>query len=229
MLAHPFFPENVGSIARAMRVTGFEHLAIVGGPEPTHPQALKLAVGASGILEAAIRYEALDEAIAGIPFVVGTTPDRYDGWRDHAPREAARLAMSWATRGPIALVFGNEKNGLSRHALERCHVVLRIPQVGGGPALNLAQAAMIVCYEWMCAANEDEPMTGLPDVAPPEVLAGLEAQLEDLLARHGFLKPHNASKKLGTLRRILGRLQLSAAEIALLRGIISELAGSRRG
>lgn len=223
VLAHPFFPENVGAIARAMRVTGLTQLRLAGGVDPLHANARKMAVGAASILEEARRFETLDEALEGASYVVGTTPDLYEGWPTHDPAEAARFAASWALEGQVAMVFGNEKNGLSRHALERCHAVLRIPQVGGGPSLNLAQAAMIIFYEWMQVSQELRCETTLAQLAPPAQLAGLETQLFSLLTDQGFMKPHHASKKKGALRRILGRVRLTPEEVALLRGVLATL------
>lgn len=224
VLEHPFFPENVGSIARAMRNMGLGRLDLVGGVAPTHPNAYKLAVEAGFILEGARVHESLEAAFGGATLVIGTTAHPFRELRPLTPREAGALARSHD--GEVALVFGNEKNGLSLDALRLCHEVVRIPCPVPDASLNLSQAATILCYEWLSAALEGgppDPLVGWTAIAGPEELDALASHLEDALETAGLFKAHHADKKMATLRRMLGRLRLDAEELSLLRGVARRL------
>ena len=223
---HPFFPENIGSIARAMHNTGLTALHLVEGVSPLHPNALKLAVNSGHLLEAAQVHATFEEAIAGCTLVIGSTAQPYQGLRPLTPREAARLAATHD--GPVALVLGNEKNGLSLDELRRCHEVVRIPCLAPGASLNLAQAAMILFYEWLSTALDAEggppdPLVGWTAIAPAEALDRLTSQLDGALDEAGFFKPHNASQRRAVIRRVVGRLRLDPAETELLFGVVQKL------
>lgn len=221
---HPFFPENIGSIARAMHNTGLTALHLVGGADPHHPNAAKLAVNAGHLLDRAQVHATLDEALAGATLVIGTTAHPFEVLRPLTPREASRLAASHD--GPVALVLGNEKNGLSLEELRRCHEVVRIPCLAPGASLNLAQAAMILFYEWLSTALEGgppDPLVGWTAIAPPDEVDRLGDHLDAVLTEAGFFKPHNASQRRAVLRRLLGRLRLDPAEAELLHGVARKL------
>jgi TrmH family RNA methyltransferase len=223
---HPFFPENVGSIARAMHNTGLSELHLVAGVSPDHPNAAKLAVNSGHILAAACVHETFEQALSGATLVIGTTAQPYKDLRTMTPREAARLAATHD--GPVALVLGNEKNGLSLDELRRCHEVVRIPCLAPGASLNLAQAAMIVFYEWLSTSIEAEggppdPLVGWTALAPADELDRLTAHLDAALDEAGFFKPHNASQRRAVLRRVIGRLRLDPGEAELLHGVVGKL------
>ncbi|MDB5102213.1 MAG: methyltransferase [Cyanobacteria bacterium RYN_339] len=229
VLHHPFFPENVGSVARVMRNCGLTELHVAEGVEPTHEGAFKLAVASGHILETARYHAGLEAALAGATLVLGTTSHPFPHLRVLTPREGAELARSHV--GPVALVFGNEKNGLAIGELRRCDAVIRIPSPVKDASLNLAQAAMVVCYEWMLAAEAGgppDPLAGWRDLAPAEELEAFILHLESLLQERGFYKPHNEDQRRSVLRRIAARLQLDREEVSVLRGLVSKL-GQARG
>lgn len=228
VMMHPFFPENLGAAARAMKNCGLSRLIVADpGPVlPTHDNARKLAVMSQEILETAEVVPTLDEAIAGASLVLGTTRALYDGMTALTPREAARLASAHAAGGgQVALVFGNEKNGLSKEELRRCHQVVRIPAARPDTSLNLAQALMVIAYEWFQAAevpapDEGEPLTAI--AVAPEVSRVAE-DLATLLEARGFFKPHNRSKKEAMIRRVLSRAILTPDEASVFRGLAHRL------
>lgn len=223
VMEHPFFPENVGAAARAMRNCGLSRLVLVDGIDPAHPNARKMAVRSESILDHAVRANSLDEAIAGASLVIGTTRFPYPGMRLLTPREAMPLVVAHAAHGDIAWVFGNEKNGLSRDALRKCHQVVRIPCAAPDASLNLSQAIMVIAYEIMLAALEvdalpvERPLTGDRD------LAQLAAHLESALTRAGFFKPHQRARREALLRRILSRIALDPDEASVLHGVAHRL------
>lgn len=230
VLEHPFFPENIGSVARAMRNTGLSRLVVAGGADPAHANAHKLAVGATHLLDAAHLTPDLASALDGATLVLGTSCHPFKEIPPLTPREAAALAARHD--GEVALVFGNEKNGLPIDALRRCHAVVRIPSPVPDASLNLAQAATIFCYEWLLAAQADgppDPLVSYPAIAEPDTLARVGTQLEDVLTRAGYFKTHNANKRRGALLRLLGRLRLTEEEASLLAGMARHLAWSLDG
>lgn len=222
VMEHPFFPENVGAAARAMHNCGLSRLVLVDGVDPLHANALKLAVRSEAILQEAHRARGLEEAIAGASLVLGTTRMPYPGMRILTVKEAIPLVVDHARHGEIAWVFGNEKNGLSREALQHCHQVVRIPCVDPQASLNLAQAVMVIAYEVMAAALA---VSELPDRVPLTAsdFDLLVDRLGEALDRAGFLKPQQGARRVAILRRVLSRIALDPDEAALLFGVARKL------
>lgn len=224
VLHHPFFPENVGSAARAMRHFGLAELHVAEGVDPRHPNARKLAVASEHLLDAAHYHETLEEALSGATLVLGTTSHPFPHLRVLTPVEAGELARAHA--GRVALVFGNEKNGLAIGELRRCDAVVRIPGPVRDASLNLAQAVNIVCYQWFLASQAGgppDPLVGWRDLATAETVNVVLEQLEDALWARGFYKDHNADQRRAVLRRVAARLQLDVEEASVLRGLLSKL------
>ncbi|MNY23167.1 tRNA (cytidine/uridine-2'-O-)-methyltransferase TrmJ [compost metagenome] len=198
---------------------------------PTHDNARKLAIMSEEILAAAEVVPTLDEAIAGTSLVIGTTRALYDGMTSLTPREAARLASAHSVGGgQVALVFGNEKNGLSNEELRRCHQIVRIPAARPDTSLNLAQALMVIAYEWFQASEEAVQTAGEPltAIALEAEVSQVATDLAELLREGGFFKDHNRSKKEAMLRRVLSRAILAEDEASVFRGLAHRLAGVTR-
>lgn len=232
VLVHPFFPENIGSVARAMDNSGLHRLVIADpGPAlPDHPNAHKLASHATSILERAAVAPSLEAALAGVSLAVGTTQHPLQDVPMLLPREAARLAARHvAGGGEVALVFGNEKNGLTREAMRRCHQIVRIPTNSANPSLNLSQAVMILAYEWLLASMEDPPGEGAPLTALDREAAQVASDLADALQAGGFFKAHNRSQKEAVIRRVLSRAFLEPAEVSMFRGMAQRLGRLLKG
>lgn len=150
VLVQPHYPENVGAAARAIKTMGFWDLALVKPSRlavPEHEMAKKMAVKSRDVLDTARRCDSLADALDEIALVLGTTSRRgVSGVL--SPREAARIAERHAERHQhVALVFGNEKTGLSQVDLALCHERVRIPMAADQPSVNLAQAVQILAYE----------------------------------------------------------------------------------
>lgn len=220
VMVHPFFPENVGAAARAMKNCGLSELVLVEGCPPDHPNALKMAVGSEEILEKARIVDTLEEALEGVKLAFGTTSNGYENHRPLFPREAASLAS--AEQGKIALVFGNEKNGLKKREIALCHQTLRIPSAVEGASLNLAQAIMVCAYEWQLATKPEDSLP-LSRLAAPEELSRVQNGLNSLLERAGFYKAHQATRNRAILARILTRLRIDRDEAEILKTLIQKL------
>jgi TrmH family RNA methyltransferase len=150
VLVRPHYPENVGAVARAMKVMGLTRLALVKPGRiavPEHDMARKMAVKSADVLGSAERFESLADALSGCAWAYATTSRRGVS-NVLAPRQAAVQTAFAAAEGlSVAFVFGNEKTGLSAEEHALCAEAIRIPIAAEQPSLNLAQAAQILAYE----------------------------------------------------------------------------------
>jgi TrmH family RNA methyltransferase len=165
VLVRPHYPENVGAVARAMKVMGFTRLVLVKPGRiavPEHEMARKMAVKSTDVLAAAESKATLQEALEGCAWAFATTSRRGVSGIV-TPRHAAHQAVLAADRGQsIAFVLGNEKTGLSPEDRALCAEAIRIPIAADQPSLNLAQAAQILAYELFTVGLEHRASSG-PD------------------------------------------------------------------
>ena len=165
VLVRPHYPENVGAAARAIKTMGFLQLTLIKPGRlavPEHEMAFKMAVKSWDVLTDARRCDDVASAVSDVSLVIATTARRgFSGVIQ--PREmAARAVEHAAAGGKIALLFGNEKTGLSEaeHAWATLHV--RIPMAADQPSVNLAQATQIIAYELFAEALAQRARSGLP-------------------------------------------------------------------
>jgi tRNA/rRNA methyltransferase/tRNA (cytidine32/uridine32-2'-O)-methyltransferase len=146
VLLRPRNADNLGAIARAMKNFGLSDWVVVS-PNPKLlevPGMNRLAVHAGELLESVRRVDSLAEAVADCAWVVGTTMRRIEGRRRLSPEAVAERARGGAN---LALVFGDERSGLTNEDLAQCHDVSSIPASEEQPSLNLAQAVLVYAYE----------------------------------------------------------------------------------
>lgn len=182
---------------------------VVVNPEVTDFEpARRLAVHAGDILDLMQRRETLADAVADCSWVVGTTSRRLPGARRLVPRTFARQAVQrMGAEGRVALVFGDEGNGLANDELLRCHDLSYVPASGEQPSLNLAQAALLYAYELRTAVDELAGRRNTPPepiAATDDELVRLEEALKEALTSGGFLKGdgrHAVRELLATIRR----------------------------
>jgi tRNA/rRNA methyltransferase len=157
ILTQTLHPGNVGAAARAMKTMGFDELVLV------KPHDLKVlnrkktkesASGALNVLEGARICESLDQALEGIDVWCATGMPN-DMARERAVQKYAAprpflqdLVQPHHNISSIAIVFGNEKVGMTQADLELCHVVLGIPTNPNFGSLNLASAVQLIAYDW---------------------------------------------------------------------------------
>jgi tRNA/rRNA methyltransferase len=222
VLVRPKFPDNIGSVARAMKNMGLSRLAVVNGCSPLLANAYKLASGAEDLLERAEEFLTLREAISEMGYVVGMTSRKGKERGPHLALEPlAKKLVPLSQQNLIGLAFGSEKEGLTNEELSLCHLSARIPSVESFPSLNLAQAVMVVCYELFKNSTE------IPKKAVRLAEAGQRERMfehmERTLLRIGFLDAHNPKRIMRVLRRIFGRSQLDEREVQILHGIWSQM------
>ncbi len=233
ILVDPQMGENIGMVARAMWNCGLDDLRLVrprdGWP---NPRAMSAASGATPVLDKVRLFETTAEAVADLRRIYATTArDRHMTKGVVTPRRAAEEMQAAARRGARAgVIFGKEAWGLNNDDVTLADAVLMVPLNPEFTSLNLAQAVLLVGYEWyqMAAGKPGHGLTvpGKTRLATKEELIGFFEHLEDELDDCGFL--HVKEKRptmVRNIRNLFQRAQLTEQEIRTLRGIVAGLAG----
>ena len=220
-------PGNIGAAARAMKTMGLSRLFLVAPEAYPHREATALAAGADDVLDHAVVCADLDAALADCRIVLGCTArSRRVALAEHAPREAASMLVEAAALGPVALVFGRERTGLTNEELQRCHAAVHIPANPDYSSLNIAAAVQVLCYELRLAL-----LAGAPAAAPVATdeqpatqgeLEGFFGQLEQALHDIDFHKGRAPELVMQRLRRLFLRAAPDPREVRILRGILAD-------
>ena len=235
ILVRPQLAENIGAVARAMGNGGLFHLRLVS-PRDGWPQekAWRTASGADAILDALSLHSTLADAVADLHHVYATCPrPRHIITPVLTARGAAAELQEVTARGlRVGVLFGPERAGLDNDEMAHADALIRYPLNPAFMSLNVAQAVMILAYEWWTAA-ETAPsrtlMTNETRIATKGQLENFLAQLVDQLDACGFLR--NRPKRPGMVRNIrhfLQRGEVTEQELRTLHGIVTELAIGRR-
>ncbi len=231
VLVRPQLGENIGKAARAMLNFGLTDLRLVkprdGWPNPSAGPA---ASGADIVLEHARVFETVAEAVADCPFVFATTVRKRGLVLPVvAPEQAAREIR--ARSQGSAILFGAERSGLETEEVAVAQKIVTVPINPEFGSLNLAQAVIIMAYEWSKHEALAVPTQGDPAEprATQEQLEGLIGQLDQALDEAGYYFPRDrtpATRK--TMRTILTKAGWSNREVQALRGMIRALCNPRR-
>ena len=214
-------PANIGAAARCMMNLGLRHLILVDPPKDERGEAQKLAAGAYELIEKAAVFPTLTGALADHGLVLGTS--RHKGRRRknvNTPREAAEMVMPMLADNRVAVVFGNEVNGLENSELALCHEIITIPSSDAFPSLNLSHAVMIVAYELYLASGEGVGQGGRL-LARLEETEGLYLQLQETLQTIGFLERDHPERMMFSFRQLFGRAGLTSRDVSIVRGVLS--------
>jgi TrmH family RNA methyltransferase len=214
---------------------GLFHLRLVA-PRDGWPQerAWRMASGADRILEAATVHETVADAVADLHHVFATCPRPRHIVKPvlTARGAAAELRIITARSLRAGLLFGPERAGLDNDDMACTDALIRYPLNPAFMSLNLAQAVMVMAYEWWTAAEETLPrrlMTNETHVATKAELENFLGLLVDQLDACGFLR--NAPKRPGMVRNIrhfFQRGEVTEQELRTLHGVVTELAHGRR-
>ncbi len=217
-------PGNVGAACRALKAMGLSRLSLAACPEYPEEAVRTLALHAWDVYASARRFASLGPALSGCSLAAGFT--RRTG-RIRAPsplgvEEFARRAVSG--KGRVALVFGNERDGLSREELGLCDVAVRIPTSGAFPSLNLAQAVQIASWELSRACRAREAKAAGREAGPGEaagraLLDEAVREIADDLARIGFFKIAGRPELVRFLRSLLARAAVDGRELDYFRSL----------
>jgi TrmH family RNA methyltransferase len=220
----PRNPLNIGAAARAMSNFGFAELSLVNPYEVAFREA-RSAVKAQKVLADAREYATVPEAIADCALVVGTTSKGHRAL-DHPLRRlelGGRLIARKLASGPVALLFGSEKFGLSNDDMSYCHWLMRIPSREEHASMNLGQAVALCLYEIVRspAAAKAKPEARLP--AKAEDLDRLTVLLDQVLEHSGYVHARvQGSTRLKT-RRLIRRMDLSVHDAEVWLGMLRQI------
>ncbi|MEF7616337.1 RNA methyltransferase [Aquincola sp. MAHUQ-54] len=228
ILVNTSHPGNVGAAARAMKVMGFSDLVLVQprfGDVLSQEETVAMASGAADILVRARIVASIDEALDGIDHLCATAMTPRDfGPPTHAPR--AHLPALAARGARLGFVFGSERYGLPNEVVYRCHACLSIPTDPAYGSLNLAQAVQVIAYDWRQALGGFGVVPRAPAAAPADAAAvqGLLSHWREVLEAIGYLDPAAPKKLMPRLNQAANRLDLTADEVHILRGIAKTVA-----
>jgi tRNA/rRNA methyltransferase len=230
VLVRPQLGQNIGKAARAMLNFGLTEMRLVrprdGWP---NPDAGPAASGADVVLEQAQVFGTVAEAIGDCPRVYASTVRRRDlvmpvlGPEQMADEIAASPQRS-------AILFGPERSGLETEEVALSHAIVTVPINPDFGSLNLAQAVILLAYEWSKRSElATPPAKNLEPVAPHGELEGLIGQLEeDLHAKGYFHPPSRTQATKNTIRTIFTKTGWSSREVKAVRGIVRALVGPPR-
>lgn len=231
VLHRPSSAENIGAVARALKNFGLSSLVLVEPPGWAGParsgaghsggedvllRARRTARHAADLLERAERHADLRAALAGAIWACGTTSRAPEGREALSPRLLAAEVARRSPAGPVAVVLGEERRGLSDAELSLCQAVCAIPTDPGYGSMNLAQAAAVLAYEISLARGGAPPPAPRAEPARGATVEALFRELAALLAAAGYLNPQNPDAILREWRRLLARAEPTQREIEIL-------------
>lgn len=225
VLVRPRDPNNIGACARAMSNFGLTDLRVVEPFAPVWREAVS-AVGATDIMQSARQLNSLDEALHDCTFSLAATALRNRGVVQEVitlPRLNERLKELPTQK--IALVFGNEKTGLSNEDIERCDAILNIPTVAKQPSINLAQAVILTCYE-LSRRDDFAPLRSVSPEADQPTDAQREMFLmavEQLCEKTDLRNDLSLTQRKSFLRHALARHPLSTVQLFFLKTLVDRL------
>jgi len=225
VLVRPQLGENIGKAARAMLNFGLTELRLVaprdGWPNPSAGPA---ASGADIVLQNAQVFETVADAVADCAHVYATTVRKRGITKPVVtPEEAARGIH--AEPGRSAILFGPERSGLETDDVAIARTIVTVPINPEFGSLNLAQAVILIAYEWSKGqALASPPAVDLDPPAPQVELDGLIDHIEALLEPAGyFFPPDRVPATRRTLRTVLTKPGWNSQEVRTLRGVLSAL------
>jgi tRNA/rRNA methyltransferase len=232
VLVEPQLGENIGTAARAMANFGLSDLRVVN-PRDGWPSegARRAASRADHVLDRVRIYPDLGTAIADLRFTYATTARPREVTKPvRGPAEAAEAAVSMLAAGvPVGVLFGRERTGLTNEEVSLADEILTLPVDPAFASLNVAQAVLIVAYEWRRASLAG--LSGLPfggegpaHPASRDDLLRLFEHLEGALDAAGFFRPPEKRPHfVQSLRAMLHRARLTEQEVRTLRGVVAAL------
>lgn len=242
ILMEPQLPDNIGMVSRAMANFTLDTLRLVAPRDGWPNEKARIAAsGANYIVDDASAFPTLDAAVADLNWLCATTARQRDLRKPvMTPLEAVAEMRRRIARGErCGVLFGRERNGLETSEIANADAIVMIPVNNRFASLNLAQATLILGYEWMRGSGEaslgrvtpnERPVSsglnfGDDRPATKEELVGLFDHLEGELDRLGFFNPpHRRATVSRNLRTMLTRMEPTEQEVRTLRGIIATLA-----
>ncbi|MEA2936406.1 MAG: tRNA/rRNA methyltransferase, partial [Variibacter sp.] len=236
VLVEPQLGENIGTAARAMANFGLSELRLVR-PRDEWPNARARAAasGADRVLDNAVLFDAVEAAIADCSLVLATTARAHDQAKPVLSAEAAASAFAprIAAGEKVAVLFGRERWGLTNEEVSLADAIVTLPVNPAFASLNLAQAVLIIGYEWFKQARGGELPFAMPQKSSPaakeQLFAFFETVQRELEKVEFFRPPEKRETMLVNLRNIFHRMQPTRQDVQTLYGVISSIAEGRKG
>ncbi len=220
VLVEPDAPGNVGSVARALKTSGFEKLTLVNPCELDHPELRMFAHRSRDIVDNAQMVSSFEQAISDKHLVVATTMrKRSFRFPFYTPEEISEKILSVAIEQPVAIVFGSERNGLSNDQLLACHLHSSIPTATQNPSLNLAQSVMIYAHTFFMKMNEIDVSYAF-ELASQNELEKFYEHLQAALDSVHFVSRDGVENFITRFRRLIGRSMAEHRDVRLLHKLL---------
>jgi len=204
---------------------GLKELILINPVPYKTIEAYALAHRSKEIVDKALVYDSLEEALSKFTFIIGTT-QRVRGRRYplYTPKEIAKEVRKIGSKKKIALVFGRESKGLSNEELRKCHMVSTIPTASKRPAINVAQAVMIYCYELYQHIMDEEKVEIFKwDLAKNREIQYMYDHLQSCLQEMNFHPKDDIKDFIDRFRRVLGRIRLERRDVKLFHKLFAEV------
>ncbi len=221
ILCRPRNPQNLGAAARALRGAGISRWAVVDPRTLDFEAARRVAVHAEELLDKPLICATLEEALDGCALSVGTTARARPERPLLTPRQAAERIAS--ARGQVAVVFGDERSGMTAAEVDAVDLLSSIPSAAEQPSWNLAQAVAIYAYEVRTAAlearsHQPPASRGGRVAAAPSALAAVDRALRE--AAESIYRPRVRRRLFASL----SRADLTAREASLWTAFLRRIA-----
>ncbi|WP_332065553.1 RNA methyltransferase [Bartonella sp. CB189] len=231
ILVEPQLPENIGMVARAMANFGLSKLRLVKPREKfPNTKAKAAASKADHVIDDAKIFDTLRDAIADLNYVFATTARERCGFKTvKSAVEAASILRQRENIGhKTGILFGRERWGLENDEISLIDEIITFPVNPAFASLNIAQAVLLMAYEWMKSGLQDINDTAFraAEMKPADkaTFHGFLSQLEDALDMRGYFRPKERKEVMtANMRSVFTRANFSESEIYLLRGIVSSL------
>lgn len=230
VLVQTYHPGNIGASARAMKTMGLTRLILVNPRRFPDDEATRLAAGADDVVANARVVDSLAEAVDDCVQVIGASARLRNLPLPHfdEPEDMAREAMTHTQDGPVALVFGRERFGLTNDEIRHCSHQVSIPANPDYGVLNLSQAVQVLSHEIFRAwrrnpASDFSRATPRSDPLPTQQqLTHFHDHLHRVMEDVGFLtQPHARTED--HLRALFARARPTRKELSILRGLLSAI------
>ena len=223
VLVEPRNPLNIGAAARALSNFGFPELLLVN-PYRVALEEAKSAVGAEAILAGAKEFATVADAVADCSLVAGTTSgSRRELAIPHERLERVVAETIHPHNGPVAILFGSEKFGLSNDDLSHCHITMGIPSRVEHRSINLGQAVAVTLYEII---RLDTAPSIAKDPKKPALAAEVDrvgTLMAEASMESGLFHEPTTESSILKLRQVVRRMGLTSADALYLSGMLRQI------
>ncbi|QOZ27039.1 TrmJ/YjtD family RNA methyltransferase [Bradyrhizobium sp. CCBAU 51753] len=236
ILVEPQLGENIGMAARAMGNFALTRMRIVN-PRDGWPNiaAQRAAAGADHIIGSVELFDSVEQAIADLTLVFATTARAHDQAKPVVGPEAAagEIVGHVASGGGAGILFGRERAGLTNEEVALANRIITFPVNPGFASLNLAQAVLLMGYEWFKLSTSGALPFAMPERSEPASQHQMQAFFDNLVAeldKVEFLRPaEKRDTMLVNLRNIFTRMDPTKQDMHTLHGVVMAIAEGRKG